>query len=160
MCYWKENIWNLLNPYLLTVLLSIPFNKLPCSWLRSPNRASAKWPKQPPWPRRLQPLVAIFMSINGSSNWLRNIVGIVVIHLRNWAKLFKKSWQPDVNLWPLIRKGQLILFQVLVLRLSAAAMVSFLSFKPENQAFFFLQVFVVYQFWLNISALNYQRTNS
>ena len=154
MLLWREHSY-VKNEilYLLTVFLSILFNKLPCSYSRYPNRASAKWPKQPPWPRRLQPPVAIFMSINGSSNWPRNIAGIVVIHLRNWAKLFKKSWLPDVNLWPLIRKGQLILFQVLALKLLAAAMVSFLSFKTEKQAFFSwyfrkLMTSYRYSFWL------------
>ena len=35
VCYWQEKIvnkgWNLLDPYFLTVLLSIPFYKLPCT---------------------------------------------------------------------------------------------------------------------------------
>ena len=37
MSYWEENICKqrVLNPYFLTVLLSIPFNKLPCYVLRS-----------------------------------------------------------------------------------------------------------------------------
>ena len=95
---YKKTVTSILFPYKLCVIekrtyvkkslssngfVDNTINKLPCSFSRSPNRASAKWPKQPPWPRRLRPLVAIYMSTNGSSNWLRNIVGIVEIHLKN-----------------------------------------------------------------------------
>ena len=39
MCYLRDNIrnkgCNLWNPYLITVLLTISFDKLPCNWLRT-----------------------------------------------------------------------------------------------------------------------------
>ena len=123
------------RPYLVLILCWTKLTGSIGSWLetnqswnpffsKSLNLASVKWQKWPLQPHRPRPPVAIFMSISGFNNWLRNIAEIAAIHLRNWAKLSKKSWLPDVNLWPLIRKGQQIPWQVLVQKLLDVALVS------------------------------------